>query len=169
MGEKCLSLAQFKRDASTGHMGLELIERYGKKETKSVIVPVVKVLTDSVILKRGNKESYLDIPFASLVEYTGTTLKVFDKGKRPLIEKERFVLSEWKKIESTPKFQERMRVDVLTDGSFTFYQEKNFFEISPCPYLFNDSRRFRYTKGQDYIFDAQVKGECILKYRVHKI
>ena len=47
--------------------------------------------------------------------------------------------------------------------------EKNFFENSPCPYLFNDSRRFRYTKGQDYIFDAQVKGECILKYRVHKI
>ena len=36
-----LTLAQFKRDASSGHMGLELIERYGKKIDKPVVVPVV--------------------------------------------------------------------------------------------------------------------------------
>ena len=69
MAEK-LTLAQFKRDATTGHMGLELIERYGEKIKKSVVVPVVKVQTNGVYLKRGDKESFLDYPFASLFEYT---------------------------------------------------------------------------------------------------
>ena len=79
MAEK-LTLAQFKRDAASGHMGLELIERYGKKITKPVIVPVVKVQTNGVYLKRGDNESFLDYPFASLFEYTGTMVKVYDTG-----------------------------------------------------------------------------------------
>ena len=31
MGKKLFTLAQFKRDAATGKMGLQLLERYGKK------------------------------------------------------------------------------------------------------------------------------------------
>ena len=169
MKDKVLTLAQFKRDAKTGHMGLELVERYGKKENNKGISPVIKVLSESVVLKRDGKESSLDIPFASLIEYTGTTLKVFDMGKRPLNEIEQKVLFEWRKIENTPEYQERARIDVLTDSSMTFYRQKKFFASSPCPYLFEDSKRFRYTMGNDFIYDAQVKGKCILKYNVHKI
>jgi hypothetical protein len=169
MKGKVLTLAQFKRDAKTGHMGLELVERYGKKENKRQIVPVVKVQAEGVVLKRDNKESYLDIPFASLVEYTGETLKVYDMGKRPLNDLELRVLNEWRKIENTKEYIERARIDVLTDSSLTYYREKKFFESSPCPYLFISSKRFRYNKGDTFIYDAQVKGKCILKYNVHKI
>ncbi len=83
MNEK-LTLAQFKRDAATGHMGLELLERYGKKIDRPIIVPVVKVQTNGVYLKRGSIESFLDFPHAYLFEYTGYMLRVYDKPKKSL-------------------------------------------------------------------------------------
>jgi hypothetical protein len=169
MKKKTLPLAQFKRDAKTGHMGLELIERYGVKIPHPIVSPVVGVLTESVKIKRGSDESYLDIPYASLVEYTGDMLKVYSIGKRPLNEQEKQVLNAWKKIENTSDFQKRSEIDALTDGSSTYWQQKGFFEKSPCPYLFTDTRSLRYDKKSNMVYDSKIKGECILIYRVHRI
>lgn len=164
-----LTLAQFKRDASSGHMGLELIERYGKKIDKPVIVPVVKVQTNGVYLKRGNNESFLDYPFASLFEYTGDMVKVYEAGKRVPNEMEQRVLTQWKRIENSPEYQQRARVDALSDGMGTWYQQKAFFDKSPCPYLFTDKNGMKFDYKTGKIVDPKVKGECVLIYRVHKI
>lgn len=164
-----LTLAQFKRDASSGHMGLELLERYGKKIDKPVIVPVVKVQTNGVYLKRGNNESFLDYPFASLFEYTGDMLKVYEAGKREPNELEQCILNNWKKVESHPEFQQRARVDALTDGMSTWYQQKAFFDNSACPYLFTRKNGMEYDRRTGKVIDPKIKGECVLVYKVHKI
>lgn len=168
MAEK-LTLAQFKRDAATGHMGLELIERYGEKIKKSVVVPVVKVQTNGVYLKRGDKESFLDYPFASLFEYTGTMLKVYDVGLRKLNPTEEMVMRQWYQISNTPQFRERARIDVMTDGNYTGRQEELFFKQSPCPYLYTERNGLRYDHNTGKVYDPKVKGKCVLVYKVHKI
>lgn len=165
MGKK-LSLAQFKRDATTGKMGLQLLERYGKVIECSQIVPVINVASQSITLKRGDKESYLDIPYASLVDYDGEYLYVYSIGSRPLNDKENNVMSAWKKIATTKEYKERAEYDALSDGSSTYYQQKAFFLNSSCPYLFEDKPNLRYNYNKNEVYDAKVKGDCILKYKV---
>ena len=169
MAKKLLTLAQFKRDAASGHMGLELIERYGKKITKPVIVPVVKVQTNGVYLKRGDNESFLDYPFASLFEYTGTMVKVYDTGLRKLNPTEEMVMRQWHQISNNPQFRERARIDALTDGNYTGRQEELFFKQSPCPYLYTERNGLRYDHNTGKVYDPKVKGKCVLVYKVHKI
>ena len=164
-----LTLAQFKRDAQTGHMGLELLERYGKKESTRIICPVIKVQQRGVCLKRNDRESYLAIPFASLIEYDGAYLKVYDKGKRDLNELEQKVMNGWKQIANTPEFKKREEYDLISDGSSTYYQKKFYFYNSSCPYLFTDTERLSYSIEDNKVRDSKIKGKCILKYKVHKI
>lgn len=164
-----LTLAQFKRDAASGHMGLELIERYGEKISKPVIVPVVKVQTNGVYLKRGDKESFLDYPFASLFEYTGSMLKVYESGLRKLNPTEEMVMRQWCQISNTPEFKRRAEIDVMTDGNYTGRQQEMFFKQSPCPYLYTEKNGLRFDYNTKKIYDPKVKGKCVLVYKVHKI
>lgn len=166
---KKLSLAQFKRDASTGKMGLQLLERYGKHIEELSIVPVIKVGSQSITLKRGDKESDLDIPYASLVDYDGEYLYVYSIGSRPLNEEEQSVMNAWKQIASTKEYKERAEYDALSDGSSTYYQQKAFFLRSSCPYLFEDKPNLRYNYNKNEVYDAKVKGDCILKYKVFSL
>lgn len=167
--ETKLTLAQFKRDAASGHMGLELIERYGEKISKPIVVPVVKVQTNGVYLKRGSNESFLDYPFASLFEYTGSMLKVYDVGLRKLNPTEERVMNQWRQISNTPQFRERARIDAMTDGNYTGRQEEMFFKQSPCPYLYTEKNGLRYDYKTGKVYDPKVKGKCVLVYKVHKI
>lgn len=169
MKEKVLTLAQFKRDASTGHMGLELIERYGKKIDKPIIVPVVKVQSNGAYLKRGDKESFLDYPYASLFVYTGNMVKVYESGLRSLNPTEEMVMRQWHQISNNPQFRERARIDALSDGNYTNRQEELFFKQSPCPYLYTERNGLRYDHNTGKVYDPKVKGKCVLVYRVHKI
>lgn len=167
MGKK-LTLAQFKRDAASGKMGLQLLERYGKT-IDSGINPVVKVQSQSIGLQKGDKISYLDIPYASLVEYDGEFLKVYDIGSRPLNAEEKAIMAAWEKKANTPEFKERERIDALSDGSGTYYTKKAFFMNSSCPYLFIDKPNLKYNYNKKEIYDAKVKGSCILKYKVYSL
>lgn len=166
MGKK-LSLAQFKRDAATGKMGLQLLKRYGKKVEDTSVVPVIQVLSQSIKLQRGDKESFLDIPYASLVDYTGEFLYVYSIGSRPLNQKEQAVMDAWNRVASTKEYIERAEYDAISDGSSTYYQKKRFFLNSSCPYLFEDKPNLRYNYNKNEVYDAKVKGDCILKYRVY--
>lgn len=165
------TLAQFKRELANGEIiGLELIERKGEKIANPVVAPIKKVNSNSIILQRGDKESYLWYPPASLFEYNFDFIKIYEKGSRDLNKIEQDVLNAWAKIESQPDFQEQARVDMLTDGSTTYWRKKRFFEQSPAPYLFSSSNKYnlRYDRTTNKIYDPKIKGECILVYYVHR-
>lgn len=167
--DKSLPFAQLKRDAMTGHMGLELLERYGKPAEERVICPVVKVETKSFKLLRGEKSSWLYMPYASLVYYDGEFLKVYAAGLRDLTPVEKKVMDGWAKISSTDEYKEAALRDAYSDGSSTYYKEKWYFEQSPCPYLFDDNGSKKYDRSFGKVRDSKVKGVCELVYKVHKI
>ena len=170
MAKKLLTLAQFKRDAATGKMGLELVERYGKKTNDFYICPVVEVRTKSIKLKKKDGTmSILDLDYASLVEYDGENLKVYSIGLRELNDLEKSVMEGWKKITDTDEYKEQAYRDAVTDGSSTYYKDKYYFLNSPCPYLYIDEhkgRKYDYNTGK--LYDPKVKGDCMLVYKVYR-
>ena len=168
MAKKLLTLAQFKRDAATGKMGLQLLERYGKKVEDDYICPVVEVLSRCVKLKKKDGSlSWLDLDYASLVEYDGDTLKVYSVGLRELNDTEKAVMNGWKKLSDNDEYREQAYRDMMTDGSTTFYKEKSYFDNSSCPYLFSEQNGKKYDYNTGKLYDPKIKGDCILKYKVY--
>ena len=100
------TLADLKRDATSGKIQFELIERYGKigdeipKKIRGIRT-VEKVNTVAILLKNSEGIiSELRFPLsAKLVEYDGETLTIFARGERVLTEQEQKILADWKKIE----------------------------------------------------------------------
>ena len=168
MAKKLLTLAQFKRDAATGRMGLQLLERYGKKVEEDYICPVIEVHQKFIKLRKKNgMESSLDLDYASLVEYDGEILKVYSIGLRELTDLEKSVMDGWKKITDTEEYKEQAYRDAMTDGSSTYYKDKGYFMNSPCPYLYLDDGDKKYDYNTGKVYDPKVKGQCMLVYRVY--
>ena len=168
MAKKLLTLAQFKRDAATGRMGLQLLERYGKKVEEDYICPVIEVHQKFIKLRKKNgMESSLDLDYASLVEYDGEILKVYSIGLRELTDLEKSVLDGWKNITDTEEYKEQAYRDAMTDGSSTYYKDKGYFMNSPCPYLYLDDGDKKYDYNTGKVYDPKVKGQCMLVYKVY--
>ena len=163
-----LSLAQFFRDAATGYMGLELIEKRGVP-CRSEIWPIIEVKSKSVVLQKEFGPSQLDLNYSSLVSYDGNFLFVYGLGLREMNRQERKVMEEWKKITSTQAYRVRLEMDAYSDKKYTLSQEKEFFKNSPCPYLFFDYPNIKLDRRTGKILDAKIRGPLILKYKVHKI
>lgn len=163
------TLAQFKRELQNGEIkGLELIERRGEPLKDTCVVPIYKVHSNSFTLNRDGVESWVWFPPASLFEYDGEYMRMYSSGTRELNDLEKQVMLNWQRIENSPEYEERTRVDMLTDGSSTYYQKKRYFENSPCPYLFSEQNNKRYDPVKKVVYDPKVKGICALCYRVYK-
>lgn len=160
------TLADFKRDAVSGKIKLELIERYGQTGDKIPercrgIRKVKSVNTVEIMLETENGlTSTLGFPPAKLIEYDGKFVTIFKPGERELTEQEQKVLAEWRRIEA-----EYEKQNPFGD---TYWKMKDYFKHCPCPWLsgFETVRGKKYNyKGK--VVDNQVRGEPILKYRIH--
>jgi hypothetical protein len=117
--------------------------------------------------KNTTKGSYLEFPKASLLEYDGKTIKIYEPGIRDLTEEE-------KKIrDNEPKDDEQDRIDMMSDGSQMFYRRKQYYKEKGCEYLFwGDSTRgkskhiTRQGNGELKIVDDSIKGIVSLIYEV---
>ena len=166
---KKLSLAALKRHANSGAMSLELIERFGEpaSEQKASMQGIRKVLRANtvalVLLNHDGKESECRVDHgAELVEYDGETLTIYAIGKRKPTEEEQKLLDEW---------QERQD-DYIKKYPFgdTYWQKVAFFaERRGFSYLsgFNVVRGKKYIPCEGMVQDRKVRGEAILKYKVH--
>ena len=165
------SVAQLKRDANSGKMFLELVERYGKtdKEIPERIRGKRRLLganSVSLMIARSDfptQASEMRICSAALVEYDGVTLTVFEIGNRPLTPEEKKVLDEAQRI-----VKEYCEEFPYSDG--WYWKEKHYIENSPFPYLLQEERngkRLVYTNADEpRICDPAVRGNAILKYKV---
>lgn len=160
-----MTLAQLKRDANSGKMALELIERYGKtgneiKETMRGIRKVSRSNTVGIFLiNNDGKESKLTIRSAKLIEYDGETLIIFNAGYREPTEEEKFVLA--KRDEIYKQYS-----DSYNGG---FWQAKRMFENSKCPWMEGNETKCgkRYDRNNNVVYDNIIKGRAILKYKVY--
>lgn len=159
-------LADFKRDAASGKVKLELVERYGKTgeeipERCRGIRAIQSVNTVGITLETEHGlTSALDFPPAKLIEYTGKSLTIYESGERDLTEQEQKVLEDWQKIE-----KEYYEKNPYGDA---YWKKKDYFKHCPCPWL----NGYETVKGKYYnyngkIIDNQVRGKAILKYNVY--
>lgn len=160
------TLAQFKRDAASGKIKLELVERYGKTgeeipERIRGIRTVSRINTVAIFLaNEDGVESELRFDSAKLVEYDGKSLTIYERGERDLTEQEQKILADWQKIED----------DYYKQNPYgnSYWKKKDYFKKCPCPWL----NGYETVKGKYYnyngkILDNQIRGKAILKYNVY--
>ena len=164
-----MTIAELKRNANSGKMKLELVERYGKTGDEIVerlrgIRPVLKANSVSLIMRNTNgQESALDIPCANLVDYDGQTLVIYAPGERELTDEESEFLCKFETDYSNYCMQ--------NPYSDPYWYKKSYFEKSPFPYLSGfdslKSKSKRFIPYQRKVIDSAVRGDAILKYNVY--
>lgn len=161
-----MKLADLKRDAASGKIRLELVERYGKTgeeipERIRGIRTVSRINTVAIFLANvDGVESELRFDSAKLVEYDGKSLTIYERGERDLTEQEQKILADWQKIEDD-YYQRNPHGDA-------YWKKKDYFKNCPCPWLAGyETVRGKYYKYNGKVLDNQVRGNAILKYNVY--
>ena len=163
------TLADLKRDAQSGKLSLELIERFGQtgNEIKSTMTGVRKVVgCNSVSLSLLNHDgniSELRFGSAKLIEYGEDTLTFYLAAHRELTSEEEKILAEWKQIEDK----------CMARNPFceTYWKRKDYFAKCSCPWLDGSEtkcgKKLEFVNGKPMVRDNSIKGEAVLKYKVH--
>lgn len=178
------SVAQLKRDAKVGILEAEMIIRCGEKCTPENLVPRLqgrrKIVDSNTVaiffLNADGKKSELQIPKASLVEYTDEMLTIYFPGYRKPNAKEQKILDEWNAITETKQYQNQLEIDCLSDGSSTYYQKRAFFNARNANYLmgFDEERGLRLDVNkrnaghEDIIRDASIRGMIAMQYKLYR-
>lgn len=161
------TLADFKRDAASGKIKLEMVERFGKTgeeipERCRGIRVIQSVNTVEIMLETADGlTSSLDFPPAKLIEYDGKSLIIYERGERDLTEQERKILADWQKIED----------DYYKQNPYgdAYWKKKDYFKKCPCPWLAGyETVKGKYYNHNGKILDNQVRGNAILKYNVYE-
>lgn len=160
------TLADLKREAASGKIRFEMVERYGKTgdaipERCRGIRTVEKVNTVAILLKTADGiTSELRFDSAKLVEYDGENLTIFERGERELTEQEQKILDDWQKIED-----DYYKQNPCGDA---YWKKKDYFKHCPCPWLAGyETVRGKYYNYNGKVLDNQVRGNAILKYHIH--
>ena len=177
-----MSIAQLKRDANSGKFSAVMVERFGDPNIPEKLQGkrrMKKANTVSVTFENADgKESLLYLPAASLLEYDGKTLAVYQPGYREPTQEEKKTLDEWEKISSTDEYRRQMEYDCLSDGNTCYWKREKFFSDRNAKYLIGGSYYYkqrgmlldparRYNGDPKYIRDDRVRGERSLLYDVY--
>lgn len=171
--------AELIRNAKSGEFTFELIERYGSRKLNVLLQgkrTVEEIQTNGFYLvDNEGRKSFLNIPKASLIEYDGDELKIYNPGLRSMTDKEKSVMEEWEVITETDDFKRKKVADMLSDGNSTFREKTRFFESKNMLYLIGNKDKgmeldlWKYLGGEEKcIRDEKIKGDVILVYRVER-
>ena len=158
-------------------VGQKLVRIYPKREETPIVKEVNGVQTNGIYLKTVgsdvggvNRESWLEFHPAGLTEADEKGFRLYGIGKRDATAEEKAIIDGYEALRD--KKQEEL--DMLSDGSQTFFQEKRYYSEHSAEYLFagHSSNGNRFGKRRDFndrtgimIFDPEVKGELVLEYQ----
>lgn len=178
-----MTLSELKREAKNGTVKFELIERYGETgeqipERCRGVRTVAKVNTVAITLKTESEQtSELRYPAATLIDYDGETLTIYDPGTRELTQEEQ---NEFKKYHrELEQYKEKYPY------SNPYWFGNGYKKNSPYPYLMDfdkhNGKRVKWEKPTEnsdpemiyrgfvpVIIDDAIKGNAILKYKIHR-
>lgn len=153
----------FKTARENKDMQFRLIQRFGKSISKDSVFygwrKVSKVKTQVILLKnQSGKETYLDLPFASLMEFgvaeipqifngSKIVLAVYDEGYRPATLEEKRVMQEW--------------IDRTRKQYLNYYAKLAYFQSRHMEYLIED-----YRLKTEEVRTHSVKGDLVLLYEI---
>lgn len=158
------TLADLKRFLQIGQE-IKLVYR-NKKLDEPIPRIVTKIQTNGVYLKNPfdekSKPSWLEFPKASLLSFDKTGIRIYTRGIRPLTQEEKEIREGYEKIRN--KKQEE--IDLLTDGSSSYYQETSYYKSKNAYYLmgntFERGMKYDYNTGQ--VWDDNIRGNLTLEY-----
>lgn len=163
------TLAELKREANSGKITLEIVYRYGKEIPERIQGErkIAKVNTVGMVLvKADGTESRLELGAASLIEYDGETLTIYDPGKRELTAEEQAIYNGW-----LSKQEEIIKNNPFAD---TYWQEIGYYEqhkgfeyLRGCDKV--RGKRLTHQGRKPIILDDKIKGEKALQYIVRKV
>jgi len=114
----------------------------------------------------ASKKSWLSFPKASLLEYDGKYIRIYQPGRRELTVEEKEIKAGYEKIRDK-KQEER---DLLSDSNCSFYCQQAYYRKHKAEYLIGHTPQkgmsFDYKTG--LVRDDKVKGDLSLEYRVEK-
>lgn len=163
--EKRMTLAQLKRDAASGCLALEIVERFGKSgeeipQRLRGIRSVTRCNSVALFLRNETgEESTLRLEYAKLVEYTGDELVIYSAGYRDVTPQEQAVLDAVKHIEEE-------YIDSYSGG---YWQKKEYVRNSACPWMGYELCMIhgkKYDFSRKKVLDCAVRGNVILRYKV---
>jgi len=162
------TLAELKRDAKSGKVYMEMIERFGSTDIPDKLKGKRQMVDANTVcvkfLNNDGKKSELRIDAASLIEYTDTELTTYLPGLRDLTSAEKDVMDSWE----SKRDKRQEEIDMLTDGSTSFYRHKHFFIDAGFEYLlgYNTKQGKKYDFNTKKVRDNKVKGDVELKYKI---
>ena len=128
---------------------------------------VIKTQTNGIYLaedKNATKGSFLELPKASLMDFTEGILSIYTTGLRDLTEEEKQIIA------NQPKDEEQSRIDMISDGSTMFYREKAYFKEKNAEYLFLGNSKvimgLSFDSNNNKVRDETLKGDLDLKYKI---
>jgi hypothetical protein len=158
------TLADLKRDLAMPGLKLNLVSVSGipKNEARTVF----KIQTNNICFLKpdGKSKSWLELPKASLLEYDGKTIKIFEPARRPLTDKEKEIMA------NEPRDAKQDEIDMLSDGSTMYYRRERYYRDSGYFYLFgtkaDKGMRLTHEKATPLIEDETLKGELSIIYEM---
>jgi len=152
-----MTLAELKRIKP----GTKIIRVYNKlREIKPELREgtITKVQSNGLYIDKR----FLDFPPASLLEFDGQTIKIYEPGCRPLNEDEKRILA------NCPHDPKQEEIDMLTDGSQMYWRKKRYFHEQDADWYWgkwHKGKRYSYNDGGK-MYDRSMRGELSLVYEI---
>ncbi len=167
-----MTLAQLKRDLQVGKsltMTFNSLEEVSETIKSRIGKPrkILAIQTNGLTLEaeQTGKGSFLELPYASLIEYDGKTIKIYKVGKRDLTDYEKSL------IENEPsrrKENEQKAInDALTDGSQTFWLDKKYYSENDANWRWVWYKGLRWDINENKMWDKKIKGDLDLEYTLN--
>ena len=163
--EQQMTLAQLKRDANSGCLVLEMMERFG--DTGEQIPerlrgkrPVTRSNSVGIFLRNvSGEESELRLCNAKLTEYTGDELVIYSAGYRDVTPQEQGVLDGANRIREE-------RAGRYDSG---YWDAKKYIRESACPWMNGEMvRGKKYYPYNGKVLDYAVRGDVAIRYKVYR-
>ena len=156
------TLAELKREVNKGNLYFEMVYRYGEEipERCKGIRRGVRANSVAIYIEtQDGKQSELRIPYASLMEYDGNRLVIYQAGQRDLTEQEQAVLNSLKTAESE-YYKANPYGDYFWQKQAYFKSHKEFYHLAGW-----ESHNGKYYRNGK-VTDSAIKGKKILEYKI---
>ncbi len=116
------------------------------------------------------KDSELPIGRASLVEYDGNNLTLYNAGYRDLNDNERKVMNEWQEHCKTKEYKQKENIDKNIDTSMSYWDKLAFLEKRNMEHLMGTDKKcgLIYIARLNKVQDDSLKGDICMKYEIRK-
>ena len=167
------SFAELKRDLKIGKtltMTFNSLSEQSEKIDSRLNKPryIIKTQSNGIYLadeKDAEKGSFLELPRASLVEYTDETIKVFEPAIRELTDDEKTILENMPSYR--PENKELCERDIMCDMNSTYWLDKAYTKRENSDWYWGESRGLYYMRSEQKMRDASIKGKLSIEYKLN--